>query len=85
MVVSALEVWSALAEEELAIIEGDTSRQLQNITQQAAPFLLPLLLQQLLNAAEDEDDDDSWTPAMAAAICLGLCSQVIYHPTLLRV
>ena len=44
--------------------------------EQAAPFLLPLLLEQLLNAAEDEDDDDSWTPAMAAAICLGLCAQV---------
>lgn len=77
VVIAALEVWNALAEEELAIIEGDSTRwTLLKIMEQAAPFLLPLLLSQLLNAAEDEDDDDSWTPAMAAAICLGLCAQV---------
>lgn len=78
VVIAALEVWNALAEEELAIMEGQsTRRSLLKIMEQAAPFLLPLLLAQLLNAAEDEDDDDSWTPAMAAAICLGLCAQVV--------
>ncbi|CDJ29179.1 importin subunit beta-1, putative [Eimeria mitis] len=78
VVIAALEVWNALAEEELAIIEGESTRwTLLKIMEQAAPFLLPLLLSQLLNAAEDEDDDDSWTPAMAAAICLGLCAQVV--------
>lgn len=77
VVIAALEVWNALAEEELAIIEGESTRwTLLNIMKEATPFLLPLLLEQLLNAAEDEDDDDSWTPAMAAAICLGLCAQV---------
>ncbi|KAL8430697.1 hypothetical protein Efla_003679 [Eimeria flavescens] len=78
VVIAALEVWNALAEEELAIIEGESNRwSLLKIMEQAAPFLLPLLLEQLLNASEDEDDDDSWTPAMAAAICLGLCAQVV--------
>ncbi|OEH79955.1 importin subunit [Cyclospora cayetanensis] len=78
VVIAALEVWNALAEEELAIIEGESTRwSLLKIMEQAAPFLIPLLLEQLLNAAEDEDDDDSWTPAMAAAICLGLCAQVV--------
>ncbi|CDJ42636.1 importin subunit beta-1, putative [Eimeria tenella] len=78
VVIAALEVWNALAEEELAIIEGESTRwTLLNIMKEATPFLLPLLLEQLLNAAEDEDDDDSWTPAMAAAICLGLCAQVV--------
>ena len=76
--IAALEVWNALAEEELAIIEGESTRwTLLNIMGQAAPFLLPLVLEQLLHAAEDEDDDDSWTPAMAAAICLGLRAQVV--------
>ncbi|KAL8271760.1 hypothetical protein Esti_004355 [Eimeria stiedai] len=78
VVIAALEVWNALAEEELAIIEGESNRwSLLKIMEQAAPFLLPLLLEQLLNASEDEEDDDSWTPAMAAAICLGLCAQVV--------
>lgn len=79
----AIEFWSTLAEEEIALhdelIDGitQTDRQSQNYIQQLCKSnqLLPLLLQCLTQQESDELDDDGWDKPRAAGTCLGLCAQ----------
>lgn len=55
-----------------------------HIIKQALPFLLPILLNALTDQESEEvDAADSWTSAMAAGTCLGLCAQVKTERTFL--
>ncbi|PHJ22862.1 importin subunit beta [Cystoisospora suis] len=54
-----------------------------HIIKQALPFLLPILLNALTDQESEEvDAADSWTSAMAAGTCLGLCAQVVRNDIL---
>ena len=75
----AMEFWSTIVDEELglqmAIEDGEEEEKaLLNITKQATPFFVPVLLECLTKQTED-DDEDTWTVAKAAAVCLSLFAQ----------
>lgn len=74
----AVEIWSTLAELERAIVEeredSPESPDLPtflNITVQASPALVPVLLEALTKQEEEEELDSSWNLSSAAAVCLG--------------
>jgi importin subunit beta-1 len=76
---TALEFWSTIVEEELGIQDeleesGTSEQELLNITVQAVPHFVPVLLECLTKQTGDEDDDE-WTVYKAAGVCLELVSQ----------
>lgn len=77
---AAMEFWTTIAEEEIglqsAIEDGDDASALLNITTQAAPFFVPVLLE-CLTMKDGDEDDDTWTISKAAAVCLSLFSQCV--------
>jgi importin subunit beta-1 len=78
----AMEFWSTIVDEELslmdAIEEGEAeAAELHNITKQATPIYVPVLLDCLKRDRDpdDDDDDSTWTVPKAAAVCLALFAQ----------
>lgn len=76
---AAMEFWTTIAEEEIglqsAIEDGaEDASALLNITTQAAPFFVPVLLE-CLTMKDGDEDDDTWTISKAAAVCLTMFSQ----------
>jgi importin subunit beta-1 len=79
----AVEFWSTICDEEIALHEemeeasntGESPDQVsQDFVKGAMPYLVPLLLQTLTKQDEDQEDD-AWNVAMAAGTCLALVSQ----------
>lgn len=71
---NAMEFWSTIVEEELSLEmeqEDGAEVTIHNITKQATPFFIPVLLECLTKQKED-DDEDTWTVSKAAAVCLTL-------------
>ena len=81
----AIEFWSAVCEEEVAIMEEieDQGAAAQvvchNFVQQALPHLVPMLLETLTKQDEDqvEDGEDAWNVAMAGGTCLNLVATCV--------
>jgi len=74
---TAMEFWSTIVDEELSLemeAEDGSEVQIHNITKQATPFFIPVLLECLTKQKED-DDEDTWTVSKAAAVCLSLFAQ----------
>ncbi|KFG59588.1 HEAT repeat-containing protein [Toxoplasma gondii RUB] len=94
--IAAMELWNTIAdveidiqqqEEEAAALGADGAESAVprncHIVKQALPFLLPILLNTLTQQdSEETDAADSWTAAMAAGTCLGLCAQVVKNDIL---
>jgi importin subunit beta-1 len=70
---AALEFWSTVLEEEEDLMEEEAEG-LLNISVQAAPFFVPVLLECLTKQTGDEDDDE-WTVYKAAGVCLELMAR----------
>lgn len=82
----AVEFWSTVCEEELAIqLDQLSDFQSFNFALIAINDVLPVLLQ-LLKRQNDDAEDDDWSVAMAAAACLQLFAQdttnYVVQPTL---
>lgn len=82
----AVEVWVTLCECEIALMDdinagivGDDGQPplLLNIVEQAAPALIPFLLEAMTKQSEDIDDADEWNVALAAAECLDFIANTI--------
>ncbi|CBZ49701.1 hypothetical protein NCLIV_001890 [Neospora caninum Liverpool] len=95
--IAAMELWNTIADVEIDIQqqeedaaclgadapEGAGVPRNSQIIKQALPFLLPILLNTLTQQeSEEADAADSWTAAMAAGTCLGLCAQVVKNDIL---
>lgn len=77
----AIEFWNTIADEETKIMEEidealKTRDNLLNITQQAAPSLIPVILECMTKQDEDSEDDDSWDISKAGATLLESISKV---------
>lgn len=77
----AIEFWSTVCDNESEIIElledGPQEGVVNlNIAVQAAPLLVPILLE-TLTKQDDNEADDSWNIAMAGATCLDALAQTI--------
>lgn len=80
----AIEFWNTIADEETKIMEEidealKTRDNLLNITQQAAPSLIPVILECMTKQDEDSEDDDSWDISKAGATLLESISKVQSH------
>ena len=81
----AIEFWSAVCEEEVAIQEeiedgvDGTPPVYHRFVEQALGQLVPMLLETLTKQDEDqvEDGDDAWNVAMAGGTCLGLVATCV--------
>lgn len=82
----AVEVWITLCDCEMAILDdidsgilGEDGRSpvILNIVEQAAPALLPFLLEAMTKQSADIDDADEWNIALAAAQCLDFVASTI--------
>ena len=81
----AIEFWSAVCEEEVAIQEeiedggADPSVVYHRFVEQALQHLVPMLLETLTKQDEDqvEDGEDAWNLAMAGGTCLGLVATCV--------
>ena len=82
----AVEVWITLCDCEMAIIDDRESGILGedgqppvlfSIVEQAAPALLPFLLEAMTKQSDDIDDADEWNIALAAAQCLDFVANTI--------
>jgi len=80
----AIEFWSAVCEEEVAIQEEiedgvDEPPVYHRFVEQALGQLVPMLLETLTKQDEDqvEDGDDAWNVAMAGGTCLGLVATCV--------
>mmetsp|Transcript_590 Transcript_590/g.704 ORF Transcript_590/g.704 Transcript_590/m.704 type:complete len:948 (+) Transcript_590:230-3073(+) len=72
IVLQAIEFWTTIADH---CIFGDDSNEellktLQSVMSQAAPTLVPFLLQLLTTQEEGQHEDSTWNKSKAAAICL---------------
>jgi importin subunit beta-1 len=83
----AIEFWSAVCEEEVAIQEeleegGANPPAYHRFVEQALGQLVPMLLETLTKQDEDqvEDGDDAWNVAMAGGTCLGLVATCVKDP-----
>jgi importin subunit beta-1 len=83
----AIEFWSAVCEEEVAIQEeleegGSNPPVYHKFVEQALGQLVPMLLETLTKQDEDqvEDGDDAWNVAMAGGTCLGLVATCVRDP-----
>lgn len=81
----AVEFWSTVCDEEIALHEeaedARDSGESPDLTSHdfvkgAMPYLVPLLLQTLTKQEEDSEED-AWNPAMAAGTCLALVAQAV--------
>lgn len=77
----AIEFWSTICDNESEIVElrkeGSSDDLVYlKIAEQAAPLLVPILLE-TLTKQDDSDSDDSWNIAMAGATCLDALAQTI--------
>mmetsp|Transcript_14375 Transcript_14375/g.47212 ORF Transcript_14375/g.47212 Transcript_14375/m.47212 type:complete len:885 (+) Transcript_14375:177-2831(+) len=78
----ALEFWTTIADEEATIQqeileEGSSDSTNHNITKQALPMLVPLLLETMLKQEEGSElDEGLWNPAAGAGVCLVTASSV---------
>uniref|UniRef100_A0ACD5XEX3 Uncharacterized protein n=1 Tax=Avena sativa TaxID=4498 RepID=A0ACD5XEX3_AVESA len=80
----AIEFWSTICDEEVAIQEdaeesGDlNSASHLHFVEKAIPLLVPMLLETLLKQEEDQDEDDGiWNLSMAGGTCLGLVATAV--------
>ena len=77
----AIEFWVTLCDCEITIAEdkdqGVATTPSLNIVDQAAPALLPFLLEAMTKQAEDIDDEDSFNIAVSAASCVDAISKTI--------
>lgn len=76
----AIEFWSTICDEEMELVDAlkdDDHEGLVylRIAEQAAPLLVPVILETLTK--QDADGDDSWNIAMAGATCLQGLAQVL--------
>jgi importin subunit beta-1 len=83
----AIEFWSAVCEEEVAIQEdledgGSNPPTYHRFVEQALGQLVPMLLETLTKQDEDqvEDGDEAWNIAMAGGTCLGLVATCVRDP-----
>lgn len=75
----AVEIWSTLAELERVLVEERAEMPPEsadlpaflNITAQASPALVAVLLEALTKQEDEEELDSSWNLSSAAAVCLG--------------
>eukprot|EP01041_Mallomonas_annulata_P000250 gene250-463_t len=77
----AIEFWSTICDDEMEILDvlEDGPQEgvvCLKIVEQAAPLLIPILLE-TLTKQDDSDSDDSWNIAMAGATCLDAIAQTI--------
>lgn len=81
---NAMEFWCTICEEEVnrdyERQEGNDEVVLHNIAVQAAPVLVPILLETLTKQSDDVDDEDDWNIAKAGSTCLDLLAQVVKDP-----
>ncbi|PFH31665.1 HEAT repeat-containing protein [Besnoitia besnoiti] len=91
--IAAMELWNTIADVEIDLQQHEAEAENAedaagfprncHIIKQALPFLLPILLNTLTKQeSEEADAADSWTSAMAAGTCLGLCAQVVQNAIL---
>lgn len=88
VVCMAIEFWSTVCEEEIAIqlnaLQGYNGETNYQFAQGALEYVLPVLFELL--PRKDDIDDDEWSASMAAGACLQLFSQdvkdAIVQPTL---
>lgn len=87
----AVEFWSTLCEEELELLEeeaeeaeasvatngGGAATRCARYVEQAAPHLVPILLQSTLMRQDELADADTWNLAAAGAVCLALVAQTV--------
>lgn len=74
----AVEVWCTIAEEEIDLLDDENEAQsCHNFIKNAAPHLIPVLLETLTKQEEELQDDGTWDIAMAGGTCLGLLSNTI--------
>eukprot|EP00917_Polyrhabdina_sp_WS-2016_P028323 GHVP01060475.1.p1 GENE.GHVP01060475.1~~GHVP01060475.1.p1 ORF type:complete len:679 (+),score=104.58 GHVP01060475.1:127-2163(+) len=76
VVLPALEFWSTICDEELAIDQGYSLNQSRQHIRQSAEFLIPVLLAAMTKQENDEDNSE-WQLSMAAGQCLGLLAQLL--------
>ncbi len=77
----AIEFWTTICDQEIGIQEdladGNEVAVFLKIMEQAAPSIVPLMLENMTKQQEDNDDDDNWNISMAAATCLEAVSRTI--------
>lgn len=77
----AIEFWITLCDCEMSIMDdienGITTMANLNIAEQAAPSLMPFLLEAMTKQSEDTDGDETWNLSMAAAQCLDYLARTI--------
>lgn len=78
----ALEFWSTIAEEEVALAEAKANGEVfHGFVNTAIPQLVPMLLEQLAKQEEGaEGDDGAWNAALAAGTALGLAAAAVGDP-----
>ncbi|KAI7868745.1 armadillo-type protein [Spinellus fusiger] len=83
----AIEFWSTVCDEELAMKEDDYEAQeageepervVHHFAERALSDILPVLLW-LLTKQEEDEDEDEWTVSMAASTCLALLAQCVHN------
>eukprot|EP00927_Polykrikos_kofoidii_P038686 TRINITY_DN33093_c0_g1_i1.p1 TRINITY_DN33093_c0_g1~~TRINITY_DN33093_c0_g1_i1.p1 ORF type:complete len:919 (-),score=145.84 TRINITY_DN33093_c0_g1_i1:149-2905(-) len=78
--IQALEVWTALAEHELAMLVGTAAPSCQQVTKQALSALLPAVLEALARAPEADggyDEDEGFDVSEAARACLAAVAKTV--------
>jgi importin subunit beta-1 len=78
--VQAIQFWSTVCECEIAVIDDlDSGITVEyfRIIEQAAPTLIPILLETLTKQNEDLEMDDSVNIAEAGAVCIDFIAQTI--------
>ena len=74
----SIEVWCTIAEEEMDLLDDEAEAQsCHNFIKNAAPHLIPVLLETLTKQEEELQDDGTWDIAMAGGTCLGLLANTI--------
>jgi importin subunit beta-1 len=79
----SIELWSSIADKEITVIDEAKTSTIINKTQchyfiqKAAPFLVPVLLEQLTKQDDIEHEEVSWNLPIASATCISLISRCI--------
>lgn len=74
---SAVEFWCTICDEEIMILENESSRPMCNFIQTYKASILPALFEAITKDDDEENLLDEWNLPMAAGTAVTLCAQVL--------